>query len=144
MSRRFCKSFDIPNPESTEPEAGLTADHHRMMTIGRLGSFGRGLPKRKTYEFGWMVPKRLVHHFAYSTIASSKTECRGIADLCRPQYYFCEHFSGTDARVAQETSYFAALIAAQRFFWAAAIFLFVAALNGFRLGASEVGSTTAA
>jgi hypothetical protein len=55
------------------------------VTIGFVGSSGlfcpvAGVPIRagKTYHSGLMVWNRLVYHFEYSTIASSKSEFRGI------------------------------------------------------------------
>src|SRR5580700_6789726 len=48
------------------------------VTMGRVGSLGRGLPNGNTYHSGRIVPKRLVYHFAYSTIATSKAEFIGI------------------------------------------------------------------
>src|SRR4051794_31852901 len=48
------------------------------VTIGRVGSCGRGLPKGNTYHSGLIVPNRFVYHFEYSTITASKVELRGI------------------------------------------------------------------
>src|SRR5579884_2828318 len=48
------------------------------VTIGRVGSLGRGFPKGKTYQSGRIVPNRFSYHCKYSIMLSKRIELNGI------------------------------------------------------------------